>query len=126
MLKNNLPCEVEGGVHWFVNKTDDSRLLVMFNNSGVARSVEKGEYTLPEGTRKVKQAGSAGSVVDTFITVYINGESQGTKKISRSNYSAITQIELVGTKNEDESISDTPAAAAFSGGETYVGDDTAQ
>lgn len=51
VLKNNLPCEVEGGVHWFVNKTDNSRLLVMFNNSGVERSVEKGEYTLPEGTR---------------------------------------------------------------------------
>lgn len=54
VLKNNLPCEVEGGVHWFVNKTDDSRLLVMFNNSGVERSVEKGEYTLPEGTRNAE------------------------------------------------------------------------
>lgn len=25
----------------------------MFNNSGIERSVEKGEYILPEGTRKV-------------------------------------------------------------------------
>lgn len=79
--------------------------------------------TLPEGKRKVKQAGSDGSVVDTFKTVYINGESQGTNKISRSNYSAITQIELVGTKKDQ--IADTPAAAAFNGG-TYVGDDIAQ
>ena len=54
VLKNNLPCEVEGGVHWFVNKTDDGLLLVMFNNSGVERSVEKGEYTLPEGTRNAE------------------------------------------------------------------------
>ena len=54
VLKNNLPCEVEGGVHWFVNKTDDGRLLVMFNNSGIERSVEKGEYTLPEGTRNAE------------------------------------------------------------------------
>ena len=54
VLKNNLPCEVEGGVHWFVNKTDDGRLLVMFNNSGVERSVEKGEYTLPEGIRNAE------------------------------------------------------------------------
>lgn len=54
VLKKNLPCEVEGGVHWFVNKTDNSRLLVMFNNSGVERSVEKGEYTLPEGTRNAE------------------------------------------------------------------------
>lgn len=54
VLKKNLPCEVEGGVHWFVNKTDGGRLLVMFNNSGVERSVEKGEYTLPEGTRNAE------------------------------------------------------------------------
>ena len=80
------------------------------------------DSTLPDGKRKVKQAGSNGSVVDTFKTVYINGESQGTNKISRSNYSAITQIELVGTKKDE--IADTPAAAAF--GETYVGDDIAQ
>lgn len=80
------------------------------------------DSTLPDGKRKVKQAGGEGSVVDTFKTVYINGESQGTNKISRSNYSAITQIELVGTKKNE--IADTPAAAAF--GETYVGDDTIQ
>ena len=48
-----LPCEVSGGVHWFVNKTKDGWLLVMFNNSGIERSVEKGEYILPEGTRRV-------------------------------------------------------------------------
>ncbi|MBO5066113.1 MAG: hypothetical protein J6D06_08380 [Clostridia bacterium] len=35
---------VNGGVHWFVNKTADGRLLVMFNNSGIERSVEKGKY----------------------------------------------------------------------------------
>ena len=52
-LKNLLPCEVNGGVHWFVNKTANDWLLVMFNNSGIERSVEKGEYVLPEGTRKV-------------------------------------------------------------------------
>ena len=53
ILKNLLPCEVSGGVHWFVNKTADGWLLVMFNNSGIERSVEKGEYVLPEGTREV-------------------------------------------------------------------------
>ncbi len=40
-------------MHWFVNKTADGWLLVMFNNSGIERSVEKGEYVLPEGTREV-------------------------------------------------------------------------
>lgn len=83
--------------------------------------------TLPEGKRKIKQAGSGGSIVDTFKTVYINGESRGTNKISRSNYSAITQIELVGTKKDETKISDTPASEAFSNGsETYVGDDISQ
>lgn len=53
LVKNLLPCEVSGGVHWFVNKTADGWLLVIFNNSGIERSVEKGEYVLPEGTRKV-------------------------------------------------------------------------
>ncbi len=53
ILKKLLPCEVSGGVHWFVNKTPDGWLLVMFNNSGIERSVEKGEYILPEGTQKV-------------------------------------------------------------------------
>lgn len=52
VLKNWLPCEVSGGVHWFVNKAPDGCLLVMFNNIGIFRSVEKGEYILPEGTRK--------------------------------------------------------------------------
>ncbi|MBR3818317.1 MAG: hypothetical protein IKJ41_04130 [Clostridia bacterium] len=52
ILKNLLPCEVSGGVHWFVNKTADGWLLVMFNNSGIERSVEKGEYILPQGTQK--------------------------------------------------------------------------
>ena len=54
VLKNWLPCEVSGGVHWFVNKAPDGCLLVMFNNIGIFRSVEKGEYILPEGTRKAK------------------------------------------------------------------------
>lgn len=80
--------------------------------------------TLQAGKRKVKQAGSAGSVVDTFKTVYINGESQGTNKISRSSYSSIMQIEIVGTKKDE--IADTPAAEAFDSDETYVGDDTVQ
>ena len=52
ILKNLLPCEVSGGVHWFVNKTADGWLLVMFNNSGIERSVENGEYILLEGTRE--------------------------------------------------------------------------
>lgn len=54
VLKKVLPCEVSGGVHWFINKSENGWLLVMFNNSGTERSVKKGEYALPEGNRKVK------------------------------------------------------------------------
>ncbi len=76
--------------------------------------------TLPIGTRKVKQAGSNGSVVDTFKTVYVNGGSQGTKKISRSVYSAITQIEIVGTKPSE----DIPAEEVYKEDDKIaIGDD---
>lgn len=54
VLKMSLPCEVSGGVHWFINKTADGWMLVIFNNSGVERSVEKGEYILPEGTKNAE------------------------------------------------------------------------
>ncbi len=54
LLAELLPCRVEGGVHWFVNRTRGGWLLVMINNNGVMRSVERGEYTLPEGDRHIK------------------------------------------------------------------------
>ena len=76
ILKNLLPCEVNGGVHWFVNKTPDGWLLVMFNNSGIERSVEKGEYILPEGTRKAAVKLKDGQKLNTL---------EGTKDIYFEN-----------------------------------------
>ena len=54
LVKELLPCEVEGGVHWFVNRTKNGWLLVMFNHSGIYRSVETGEFALPDSEKKVR------------------------------------------------------------------------
>lgn len=79
------------------------------------------DETLKPGERKVKQAGSNGCVVDTYKTVYVNGQSQGSKKISRSVYSAITQIELVGPQTTG---SNDPAREVYKvDGNIAIGDD---
>ncbi len=54
IVKKQLPCVVKGNCHWFVNECKDgSKLLVVFNNDGIVRSVKEGEYALPEATTRV-------------------------------------------------------------------------
>ena len=54
LLREILPCYVEGGLHWMVNEcTDGGYYLTIFNNSGVVRSVKDGEYTLREADKTV-------------------------------------------------------------------------
>ena len=49
ILRRTLPCYVEGDIHWLVNKrTGGGHYLTVFNNGGVMRIIEDGEYTLPE------------------------------------------------------------------------------
>lgn len=49
VLREKLPCFVEGNLHWLVNeRAGGGYYLTVFNHSGVVRTVEKGEYTLPE------------------------------------------------------------------------------
>jgi len=49
VLERILPCRVEGGLHWMVNeKEDGGYYLIVFNHSGVVRSVAGGETVLPE------------------------------------------------------------------------------
>ncbi len=51
ILERLLPCWVNGGVHWFVTKRQNGgRYLVILNNDGIRRTVEKGDEALPEGT----------------------------------------------------------------------------
>ena len=55
ILKESLPCYVEGGLHWMVNKcTSGGYYLSVFNHSGVKRSIAEGEYTLPEEEKTVE------------------------------------------------------------------------
>ena len=54
LLKDALPCTVDG-LHWFVNKrVGGGYYLTVFNNIGIERTVEKGEIRLPEATRTAK------------------------------------------------------------------------
>jgi len=54
LVKDLMPCIVEGNVHWFVNRTADGWLLVMFNHSGIHRSVAQGEYALTGSQEHVR------------------------------------------------------------------------
>lgn len=60
LLRELLPCYVDGGLHWMVNKAEDGYYLAIFNHSGVMRTVADGEYILP-GTEKT-------------VTLRINGD----------------------------------------------------
>lgn len=52
LLRKLLPVYVDGGLHWMVNECKGGGYyLTVFNHSGVERSVEKGEYTLPEAEK---------------------------------------------------------------------------
>ena len=49
-----LPCRVEGGLHWMVNKrADGGYYLAVFNHSGVVRNLRSDEHIMAEETRTV-------------------------------------------------------------------------
>ena len=55
LLRRELPCYVEGDLHWIVNKRESGGYyLTVFNHSGVIRRVSEGEYTLPEADASVR------------------------------------------------------------------------
>ncbi len=54
VLEKLLPCFVSGGLHWMVNrKPEGGYYLVIFNHSGVERTVAGGEHTMPEADKTV-------------------------------------------------------------------------
>lgn len=54
VLDKVLPCKVTGGLHHIVNKgTDGKYYLTIFNNTGIIRSVEKGEIRMKEAEKTV-------------------------------------------------------------------------
>lgn len=54
ILEKTLPCKVEGGLHWMVNKCGDKFYLAIFNNFGIKRTIAEGETVLPDSERTVK------------------------------------------------------------------------
>ena len=54
------------------------------------------DATLPSGTRKVKQSGSSGCKVTTYIEKSLNGKVVSKEAISSDTYRALTQIVNVG------------------------------
>ena len=62
ILDKTLPCKVTGNIHRLVNRLDDgSYMLMLLNNSGVDRTIEKGELLLAEA--------------DTVVTVDCKGRT---------------------------------------------------
>lgn len=54
VLDRELPCRVEGGLHHLVNKcADGTYRLMIFNHSGISRTVAGGEQTIPGAERTV-------------------------------------------------------------------------
>ena len=55
LVRKTLPCYVEGDLHWLVNRCESGGYyLTVFNHSGVVRTLDEGEYTLPEADKTVK------------------------------------------------------------------------
>ena len=52
LLEKILPCYVEGGLHWMVNKADEKYYLAIFNHSGIRRNTTDGDCLI-EGSEKV-------------------------------------------------------------------------
>ena len=48
LLRELLPCWVEGGLHWLLNRGQSGWLLAIFNNNGIERTVDKGEVLLAQ------------------------------------------------------------------------------
>jgi len=105
----NWPIKIES---WMTN---DNRLYfsIKGTNESVGKTVEiiteivktipfTTKYTedpnLPEGEKKVTQAGQNGYVVNTYKVIKVNGTVKEKKKISTSTYQPLTEEVTIGTK----------------------------
>ena len=70
--------------------------------------------TLPKGTEVVKQKGTNGQIVETYMTKLLNGKVVSTELLSRDTYNAMTRIVRRGTqevKNSDNVQENTEEVA---------------
>jgi hypothetical protein len=81
ILKKELPCIVEGGIHWLLNKKKDKWIISLFNNEGVNRNSEKGDEFLTEGNVTVKII-----FKETPNINLIFGENSGVRKLEDNIY----------------------------------------
>ncbi len=56
------------------------------------------DSTLEVGTEQIKQKGTNGLIVETYITKMLNGKVVSTKLLSKDTYNALARIVLKGTK----------------------------
>ena len=72
-----LPCTVSGDVHWMVNKCNDGYYLILFNHSGVVRTVADGECCLSEADLTVKIKLKTESALIRLEGGYLTGYGDG-------------------------------------------------
>ena len=79
------------------NKARTIEITTEFTGSYASRVVQKEDPTLPVGTVKVEQNGSAGSSYNTYKVTKENGSVVKTELLTKSKYVASDCIEIVGT-----------------------------
>ena len=82
--------------------------------SSVGKPAEQITYDpdLPEGERIVTKSGNAGSVVDVYKLVYLNGNLESREYFNRSTYRATADQVTIGQKKVEET--EEPSETAFS------------
>ena len=81
------------------------------------------DSSLTVGTEQVKQKGTNGLKVETYITKMLNGKAISTTLLSRDTYNAMTRIVLKGTK-QDSSQTTQPSQPTPPTDQTQVPGDT--
>ena len=77
ILREKLPCYVEGNAHWMVNKcTSGGYYLTIFNHSGICRSVAGGETKLAEAATTV-------SLDAKVVPVMLEGDGEMVEKAGK-------------------------------------------
>ena len=84
IFEKTLPCKVEGGLHWMVNKCEDKYYLAIFNHSGISRSVAEGEKVIPGSEKTVKVTLKPGRYLKALEGAEISNAENGVYHIKIS------------------------------------------
>ena len=91
---SSITCSVKG------LKFTDKKVEITTEKVGTTAFKEKTieDKNLASGKKKIEKKGVNGSIVNTYKTVYENGEKSEAKLIARSNYIPTDQVVVIGTK----------------------------